>query len=74
VRWRGGGGGWQAGSGLSGVHQSGSGGGGGGLPPVDQLTEANSPATSAHAVAGVATDARHAVSISAPSADFMRGL
>jgi hypothetical protein len=43
VRW--GGGGWQAGSGLSGVHQSGGGGGGGANPPVDHPIRVGAPTT-----------------------------
>jgi hypothetical protein len=71
MRW--GGGGWQTGSGLSGVHQSGGGGGGGANPPVDQPIEAGAPTTSADAPAGTATNANDTASINAVAvtADFM---
>jgi len=62
-----GGGGWQTGSGLSGVHQSGGGGGGGANPPVDQPVRAGVPV----ADAGAATDASDTASATAATTNFI---
>lgn len=67
-----GGGGWHAGSGLSGVHQSGGGGGGGANPPADQPIRIGAMATLADASAEVLKPAR--VAASTMTATFMWGL